>query len=227
MSIGEVLEALRGDFEDVSISKIRFLESEGLISPERTESGYRKFYDSDLQRLRHILTLQRDHFMPLKVIKERLEGSDPSEVSQVLPDQGPAPPPAPAAAGNGDLAADATGLQLDRGELLSTSGLREEDLVGLEDFGLIRSSGPYDENDLLIAGAARRFLDYGIEPRHLRMYRQFVDREAAVFEQIVSPVARKQDPKAQGQVSRSVKELVGLSRQMHEGALRSSLREML
>jgi DNA-binding transcriptional MerR regulator len=199
MSIGEVLEALRGDFEDVSISKIRFLESEGLISPERTESGYRKFYDSDLQRLRHILTLQRNHFMPLKVIKERLEGSDPSEVSQVLPDQGPAPPPAPAAAGNGDLAADATGLQLDRGKLLSTSGLREEDLVGLEDFGLIRSSGPYDENDLLIA----------------------------VFEQIVSPVARKQDPKAQGQVSRSVKELVGLSRQMHEGALRSSLREML
>jgi DNA-binding transcriptional MerR regulator len=213
MSIGEVLEVLRGEFNDVSISKIRFLESEGLIHPERTASGYRKFYDVDLARLKKILTLQRDHFMPLRVIKAKLD--------EIGDEVGP-----PAASGNG-AAAELAGVQLDRAELMKAAQLSDEALAGLEDYGLISSSPPYDENDLLIARAASRFLAYGIEPRHLRMYRQFVDREAAVFHQIVSPVARKQDPKAQGEVTRSVKELVALAHQMHEGALRSSLRSIL
>lgn len=217
MSIGEVLEALQSEFVDVSISKIRFLESEGLISPERTGSGYRKFYDADVARLHHILTLQRDHFMPLKVIRDRLDTLEESGGSS-LPD----PDLDEAAAGNGSGA-----IEVDKDELLSASGLSDGQLSGLEDFGLIRAQGPYDENDLIIAKAARRFLDHGIEPRHLRMYRQFGEREAALFEQIVSPVARKSSPDASREVSRSVKELVSLSRQMHDGALRSSLSGLL
>src|SRR3989337_4123481 len=90
LSIGEVLESLRSDFPDVTISKIRFLETEGLIAPQRTPSGYRKFYDSDVAKLRYILELQRDHFMPLKVIRERLVAP--------LPEGSPAPEPGAAPA---------------------------------------------------------------------------------------------------------------------------------
>ena len=219
MSIGEVLDALSKDFDDVSISKIRFLESEGLISPERTGSGYRKFYDRDVTRLRHILTLQRDQFMPLKVIKDRLDSIDDGDATSLGE---PAAAVGETAHSNG-----AAAVELDKAGLLSSSGLSHAQLTGLEDFGLIKSEGPYDQNDIAIAQAARRFLDHGVEPRHLRMYRQFVEREAALFEQIVSPVARKQDPDASREVSRSVKELVSLSRQMHDGALRASLSDLL
>jgi DNA-binding transcriptional MerR regulator len=218
LSIGEVLDALRKEFDDVSISKIRFLEAEGLISPERTGSGYRKFYAPDVARLRQILTLQRDHFMPLKVIRDRLAGMDGAGDGTLAAE----PEPSPDAQSNG-----APAVELDRAGLLAESGLSDDQLSGLEDFGLIKEPGRYDENDVVIAKAARRFLDHGVEPRHLRMYRQFVDREAALFEQIVSPVAHKQDPEASREVSRSVKELVSLSRQMHDGALRASLSDLL
>ncbi len=221
MSIGEVLEALKPDFDDITISKIRFLESEGLIAPERTASGYRKFYPGDVERLRHILTLQRDHFMPLKVIKQRLEQLDAGDDAALPVAEVPAPVPS---AGDGEGEGP---MRLSRAELLASSGLSEEALTGLQDFGLLDGGEPYDDSDLLVARAARRFLDYGIEPRHLRMYRQFVDREAAVFEQVVSPVARKHDPRAQEEAARSMSELLGLARQIHEGALRASLRQVL
>ena len=229
LSIGEVLDTLRDDFPDASISKIRFLEAEGLISPERTESGYRKFYERDLARLRYILSLQRDHFLPLKVIRERLEQADSNGGALPAPDE-PRPAgsakkttaPAPAAA---EMAA----VQLSRAELCKAAGVTDEQLKSLEDFGLLEPSegGSYDENDLLVAKSARKFFDYGVEARHLRMYRQFAEREANFFEQIVAPGTRRRDPNAQTEASKAVRELAALSRQIKEAALRSSLRELL
>ncbi len=117
---------------------------------------------------------------------------------------------------------------MNRDELKAAANLSERELEGLEEFGILApGERPYDENDLVVAKAARRFFDYGVEPRHLRMYRQFAEREAAFFEQIVAPGARRRDPSAQDQAARSVNELAGLSRQLKEAALRSSLRELL
>ena len=231
LSIGEVLDSIKEDFPDISISKIRFLEAEGLISPERTPSGYRKFYEGDVARLRYILSLQRDHFLPLRVIKEKLRDADsnggayPTESAP----QTTAATPSRGARGNGATSESVvTGVQLSRDELKSAANLSEPELKGLEEFGILApGDGPYDENDLVVAKAARRFFDYGVEPRHLRMYRQFADREAAFFEQIVAPGARRRDPSAQDQAAQSVNELAGLSRQLKEAALRSSLRELL
>jgi DNA-binding transcriptional MerR regulator len=223
----------------VSISKIRFLEAEGLISPERTASGYRKFYDKDVARLRYILALQRDHFLPLRIIKDRLRDVDSN--GGVIPDPladtaSPAPASkAPArgakraAAGENGSVGALTSLQLSRDELKKAANLSEPELKGLEDYGIVATpdNGNYDENDLVVAKAARRFFDFGVEPRHLRMYRQFAEREAAFFEQIVAPGARRRDPTAQAQAAKSVQELAGLSRQLKEAALRSSLREIV
>ncbi len=234
LSIGEVLENVRPDFPDISISKIRFLEAEGLIEPERTPSGYRKFYDKDVARLRYILSLQRDHFLPLKVIKERLREADANGGSYPQADGAPAAAPRKssrkAAAGESNgAAAEPTAVQLDRKELQAAAKLSEPELAGLEEFGILEASetGVYDEHALVVARAARRFFDFGVEPRHLRMYRQFAEREAAFFEQIVSPGARRRDPSAQDQAAQAVRELAGLSRQMKEAALRSSLRDLL
>jgi DNA-binding transcriptional MerR regulator len=222
LSIGEVLEALQSDFPDVSVSKIRFLESEGLIAPERTQAGYRKFYDSDLARLRYILSLQKDQFLPLKVIRERLAQADADGKGY------PSDAPSPAERAPSTAAPDMTGVTMSRAELQGAAGLSEAELKGLEDFGIVGGGDAgYDENDLLVAKAARRFFQYGVEPRHLRMYRQFAEREANFFEQIVAPVTRRRDPDARREVTQSVHELLGLARQLREGALRSSLREML
>ena len=242
LSIGEVLDSVQADFPDVSISKIRFLEAEGLISPERTASGYRKFYDGDVARLRYILSLQRDHFLPLRVIKDRLRDVDsnggalPDPASDAGAGSGSTTPartgegaPAAASGATNGSAGALTSIQLSRDELTKAANLSESELKGLEDFGILAvpEGGNYDENDLVVAKAARRFFDFGVEPRHLRMYRQFADREAAFFEQIVAPGARRRDPTAQAEAAKSVQELAGLSRQLKEAALRSSLREIV
>jgi DNA-binding transcriptional MerR regulator len=222
LSIGEVLDAVREEFPDISISKIRFLESEGLISPERTQSGYRKFYDKDVSRLRYILSLQRDHFMPLRVIRERLEKGG----------NGAPPPAAPVAAAEpvGESAPQlaATGVQMTRAELAKAAGLSEEEIGGLEDFGIMaaREDDHYDESDLLIATSARRMMSFGAEPRHLRMFRQFAERETAFFEQMVMP-GRMRDPDAHKAAVQSIKELVDIARAMHDAMLRTNVRDLL
>ena len=256
LSIGEVLEAVRADFPDVSISKIRFLESEGLINPERTSSGYRKFFDEDVSRLRYILALQRDQFLPLKVIRERLAqvdsngGDFPAEPPAATAPTAPAPaapagfaPGAPAPTGvvSGAQAAaspatsgappapDLSGVSLTQDELKDMSGLSDEELAGLMEFGILeeRAGTSYDENDLMIATAAQRFLIFGVEPRHLKMYRQFADREATFFEQILTPIARRKDVDAPRRTSESTRELLALSRQIRDAVLKSNLREHL
>jgi DNA-binding transcriptional MerR regulator len=235
LSIGEVLETIKAEFPDISISKIRFLEAEGLITPERTGSGYRKFYENDVKRLRFILALQRDHFLPLKIIRERLIDFEAN---------GGAPPPAAAApskpakgtkgkaaAAPVDLAAVApviSDVSLSRDELKKASGLSEQQLSGLEEFGLIASGAErYDGGDLTVGKAAKGLFEYGVEPRHMRMYKQLSEREAGFIEQIVAPVALKKDKDAQRQASHSTQMLMQLSRSLRDALVRSSLRELL
>ena len=224
MSIGEVLDAVRSDFPDVSVSKIRFLETEGLISPERTPSGYRKFYDDDVARLRYVLALQKEHFLPLKVIKERLQNG----VAEVQPSP-QAPPPAAGGEPREDTFQELGGAQLSRAELEKAAGLSDAQLANLEDFGLLAPGpgGNFDENDLLLAKAFGGFFGYGAEARHLKMYKQFADRESAFFEQIVAPVARKKDPEGSAEAGRSVQQLAVLSRKVRDALLRKTLRDIL
>jgi len=228
LSIGEVLDELRKDFPDVSISKIRFLEAEGLIAPERTGSGYRKFYEPDVERLRYILSLQRDHFMPLRVIRERLATGNGGAGATVVPLPTATAPAAPAVAAVSEVNALASGVQLDRKELLKAAGLAEEQLAGLEEYGILerKEGSGYDENDLVAAKAARRFFEFGVEPRHLRMYKQFAERETAFFEQIVSPLSHRRTG-GDDQVGAAVRELATLSRQLKEAALQTRLRDLL
>jgi DNA-binding transcriptional MerR regulator len=232
LSIGEVLDSIKEDFPDMSISKIRFLESEGLINPERTGSGYRKFYEGDLARLRYILSLQRDHFLPLRVIRERLAEAD---AAGSLPEPAGAAPVEPAPGSNGSskkkkkgsVSTISTDVQLDRSSLSDASGLSDDQLKGLEDFGLLDPDGEYfDGNDLAVCQAARRLFDYGLEPRHLRMYRQWAEREASFFEQIVAPIARRKDPSSQMKAAQSSQDLMGLSRQIRDAMLRASMKQL-
>ena len=229
LSIGEVLETLQAEYPDVSISKIRFLEAEGLIAPKRTPSGYRMFFEDDLGRLRYILSLQRDHFLPLKVIRERLAtyGSNGGEAT-VTPLQPPPPPAASESDGAPAEVIDMTGVSLNRQELLKASGLSDREMSSLEEYGILAPSeaGTFDETALAAARAAKKFFDYGVEARHLKMYRQFAEREVAFFEQIITPVSRRRDPAAQKEVARSLRELETLARQMRDAALRSSLRDL-
>jgi DNA-binding transcriptional MerR regulator len=232
LSIGEVLENVRSDFPDVSISKIRFLESEGLIEPERTPSGYRKFFDKDVERLRYILGLQRDHFLPLKVIKERLASGTNGE-GMGAPATPPAAPPAASGSTSAVSAREAPGVTtsevtLTRDELGPAAGLDQRSLEGLIEFGIIDGSKEtFDGDDLVAAKAAAGLIRYGVEPRHLKMYRHFAERESAFFEQIVSPVSRRRDPQAQQEAARSIAEIMGLAQRFRDAMLRSTMRDLL
>jgi DNA-binding transcriptional MerR regulator len=232
LSIGEVLDLLRPDFPDISISKIRFLEAEGLIAPERTGSKYRKFYETDVARLRYILALQRDHFLPLRVIKQRLSETSGNGQDLTAPspparrraestsDQGPTEPSGPTV--------DLTGVQMSKDELAAASGLDARQMHELVDYGILSPSDSYNENDLAVASAAGKFMAYGVEARHLRMFKQTADREAAFIQQIVLPASRRRDKDEAGkQTAQSVKELLALSRQAREALLRTALEDLL
>jgi len=227
LSIGEVLVALKPEFPDVTISKIRFLESEGLIAPDRTESGYRKFYEGDVDRLRQILRLQRDEYLPLKVIKGRLrEGSNGPPTSEGTPAPAPAPEPAD------DVAAPATDVQMTPEELAQSTGVDVDLVEELRSFGLLhaRTAGGtyiYDGENLVILRILKDFFRYGMEPRHLRMYRHFADREADFFHRIVLPVLRQRNPDARRNATETLTDLTRISRQLKQALLRVNLREYL
>jgi DNA-binding transcriptional MerR regulator len=381
LSIGDVLTLLRQEFPDVTISKIRFLESQGLVNPERTPSGYRKFYDHDVERLRWVLRQQREHFLPLKVIKDRLEddngGGTPSEEATSVaraeehPDQvaeervlvgqrvtadsvvgeraassapsqqpatragggsplpgiqspaaaavpaapvgagdrsatgapstGPTPvsrtvdpsrppqvgrpadrstppksstaggapvttdhggsvkqakstqgtsadPPArqrrprsapsgaPAATregnGSGASANQPGGTNMSLEELAAASGLDHEALLGLQGFGLLTPTviaglDYYDEDSLAVATAVARFAQFGIEPRHLSLYKNAAVREAGFIEQVVLPLLRQRNPEARARARETVDELSDLGLQLRSALLRIALRGML
>jgi len=239
MSIGDVLKSLREEFPEVTVSKIRFLEAEGLIEPERTPSGYRKFYQQDLARLRYILRLQRDNFMPLKIIRRKLEQfeADGGQGGREAEDAGDDPEAPGAEAGLPPLSADddldtpVGGLHLSFDELVAASGLAAEHVRELEEYGLLspkrlEGSVAFDEDDLMVAKIARDFGKYGIEPRHMRMYRHFADREAGLFEQAVVP-HRAASNDSRRRAVQSLSDLAKLSKRLQQLLLRASLREHL
>jgi DNA-binding transcriptional MerR regulator len=261
LSIGDVLEELRSDFPDVTISKIRFLESQGLISPERTPSGYRKFYVGDIARLRWILEQQTAHFLPLKVIKERLDGMDRDGsapgVDEATPldkeDRETAVHALFESARQAQLDAEAqrqaaivaaaeldddvdelggavTGVSLTRTELARAAGLEEDTLAEIEAFGLVEPT--YDHPDrplfgdeaLATARAAAGFLKFGIQPRHLRMYQHFAEREAALFDQVLLGFRQRRNPEAQTQLEDTRRELTTLGRRLRFALLAQTVR---
>jgi DNA-binding transcriptional MerR regulator len=239
LSIGEVLTLLKDEFPDVTISKIRFLESQGLLDPERTPSGYRKFYDNDVARLRWILRQQREHFLPLKVIKGRLIGEsegDGGGEDQASGGGGGSGPAATMAAAPSEpqaaLSPPRSGTSLTLQELAASCGLETGDLKDLERFGLIagRTVGGtayYDDDALAAAHVAAGFMKFGVEARHLRMYKTAAEREAGFFEQVVMPMLKQRNPEARRQASETLGELARLGQQLRSAMLRNALRDYL
>lgn len=219
MSIGEVLGQLRADFPDVTISKLRFLETEGLVEPRRTPSGYRKYTWGDVARLRYVLTAQRDHYLPLRIIREHLATmlDTPGAVSAVDDSGGTAGP------------AEAGDLRLTRDELLDRAALDDATLRALEQCGLVsvRNGGGYDADALEVAAAASQLAEYGLEPRHLRAYRAAADREIGLFSQLVAPMAHQHGPAGRARAADTVRELAALTARMHAALVRAGLRETL
>ena len=236
-SIGEVLSDLKDEFPDVTISKIRFLESQGLLDPERTPSGYRKFYDNDVARLRWILRQQREHFLPLKVIKGRLIGETENEAGDEDQAGGGAAGAAGASASVAieepePLVLPRAGNSLTIQELAVSCGLEPSDLKDLERFGLISSrtvggTAYYDDDALAAAHVAAGFMKFGVEARHLRMYKTAAEREAGFFEQVVMPMLKQRNPDARRQASETLAELAGLGQQLRSAMLRNALRDYL
>ncbi len=230
MNIGEVLDRLRPDFPGVTIPKIRFLEDKGLIKPERTPAGYRKFAAEDVDRLRYILRMQRDHYLPLKVIGEHLDaidrGLEPPPIEAVVPTV-----PKVALAADGLPSAESftrsDNLRLSRKELLKIAEVSEELLVELEQFGLIvprTGTGHYDTDSLVIAKTARELAEFGFEPRHLRAFKTAADREIGLVEQVVAPNKRGRDAAAKARAEEQVSEIAALSVRLHATLVKTGLR---
>ena len=218
ISIGEVLSILKRDFPDVTISKIRFLEAEGLVTPERTTSGYRRFNQHDVDRLRTVLTMQRDQYLPLKVIKESLEtGADSADATAV------------AVAGSGlrpeDFRPGAGRARMTREELAEASGLEESFVVQMENIGLVWATpaGHYDEDALAVASVVARLSAYGVEPRHLKTFRVVTDRETGMVEQMATPYSNPRDRDGRTREREVVRELAALIVQLHAALLRAEL----
>jgi DNA-binding transcriptional MerR regulator len=215
MGIGDVLAVLRPDFTDVTISKIRFLESEGLVSPQRTSSGYRKFSHADVERLRYVLACQRDQYLPLKVIRENLEaidrGLEPASGTDGMPSSDSFRP-------------SVAEVRLSRVELMEASGLDDALLAQLEGFGLIVKRGThYDGEALLIAGTVAEMAAFGIEPRHLRTFKIAADREVGLVEQVVTPLLRQRDPEGQARADDAIRQLAALSVRLHSSLVKAGL----
>ena len=235
LSIGEALAQLRSEFPDEEIkeSKIRFLESEGLIEPERTASRYRKYSEADMDRLRFILRAQREQYLPLRVIKEHLDALD---AGHEVPGARPVGPVLPEVVLGLDglptaesFAADAGDDRISRRELLKTAGIGEELLVELESFALVRArlgSGHYDGEAVLIARTAGELAGFGIEPRHLRGFKTAADREVSLVDQVVSPMRRNRDAGAEGRAVETGSEIAALAVRLHASLVKVGLRKL-
>ncbi len=285
MSIGEILAVLKPEFPDITVSKIRFLEGAGLVRPDRSPSGYRKFSEDDVARLRFVLRAQRDQYLPLRVIRQRLtdleavgglharggppmvdRGGPPSTVERGGPaavERGPDATPAGAAptlarpraeprrgqpartgpaaasaaapatappAGTGLLgAAGASDAQFTRDELCRAAGADPAQLAELESFGLLgaRGSGErgtwYSGDDLVLLRLAGELAEFGLEARHLRMYKTFAEREAALFEQVVAPLVLQRNPEARGRARETLETLAELGGRLRDVALRNAI----
>ncbi|MDQ3681246.1 MAG: MerR family DNA-binding transcriptional regulator [Actinomycetota bacterium] len=287
LSIGEVLSLLQAEFPDVTISKIRFLESQGLLDPERTPSGYRKFYETDVERLRWILRQQRENFLPLKVIKGRLLGGpedapDGGEGADTGPEESPAtesvgeaaeasagrseaqaietPTRAPRRTvaepaegqavtateprervvrresmprlGLSDLSSSLSGSSLTLEELATASGQSPDRLRDLERAGFIVGRPVadvvyYDEECLVVAELIGGFARFGIEPRHLRIYKNSAERESGLFQQVIVPLLKQRNPEARQRAVDTLEELSHLSERLRTIMLRQAIKGLI
>jgi DNA-binding transcriptional MerR regulator len=206
LGIGEVLVELRAEFPDISVSKIRFLEAEGLISPARSPSGYRRFGPADVEQLRFILTAQRDEYLPLRVIKERLARRD--------------------AASDRAATGPRAGEMVDKRELLDAAGIDESQLAELETHGLVKRVGRlYGQDALDVAATVAALARYGIAARNLRTAATSADRDVALIEQLVGPVLRQRGRQARETASRTATEIATLLLSLHRGLLAAGLAE--
>lgn len=215
-TIGDVVDLLKKDYDDISISKVRFLENQGLLRPVRTKTGYRKFSKRDIDRLKLIIKLQKESFLPLKVIKERLEKGGGLASAQgdfqvsLIEDEEPAT----------------------LNETISMTGFDGDQIKELEEFGVIKTKNV--DGSAVVTGKTVKFLraakvlaDYGIEPRHLRMYQTFVDKEAGLFEQILAPGLRAQNPDGKKRTSKAVDDLFRASMIIKQTLLEEALKDII
>ncbi|MEU3749268.1 MULTISPECIES: MerR family transcriptional regulator [Streptomyces] len=222
VSIGTVLNQLRDEFPEVTISKIRFLEAEGLVEPRRTASGYRKFSPQDVERLAQILRMQRDHYLPLKVIREHLDALARGEQVSL---------PAPGRRGellDGPWEQDGerpTAARIGRAELLAAAAVTEAELAEWESFGLLAEvrGGGYDAEAVTIARLVADLGRFGLEPRHLRGVKAAADREAGLLEQMVAPLRRHRNPQTRAHAEATAKELAELSVRLHAAFVQAAL----
>ncbi|MFG3549097.1 MerR family transcriptional regulator [Streptomyces sp. NPDC047725] len=220
MSIGSVLNTLRDEFPDITISKIRFLEAEGLVEPRRTPAGYRKFSAHDVERLGQVLRMQRDHYLPLKVIREHLDAVERGEAVR-LPSLGkqrdgeavPEPAEGPTVA------------RIGRDELLAAAGIGEQELSEWESYGLLapQADGAYDAEAVTVATLVVQLGRFGIEPRHLRVMKAAADREAGLVDQVVAPLKRHRNPQTRAHAEARTKEIAGLAVKLHAALVQSAL----
>ncbi|MFF9064628.1 MerR family transcriptional regulator [Streptomyces sp. NPDC014891] len=222
VSIGTVLNQLRDEFPEVTISKIRFLEAEGLVEPRRTASGYRKFSPQDVERLAQILRMQRDHYLPLKVIREHLDALARGEQVRL-----------PAPGRRRDLVEGAweqdaeppTAARIGRAELLAAAEVTEAELLEWESYGLIAETdgGGYDPEAVTVARLVADLGRFGLEPRHLRAVKAAADREAGLIEQVVAPLRRHRNPQTRAHAEATAQELAAQSVRLHAALVRSAL----
>ncbi len=235
MSIGAVLDLLRPDFPDVTISKIRFLEAEGLVTPQRAASGYRRFTAYDCARLRFILTAQRDHYLPLKVIRAQLDAQPDGELPPIgspygvprlvsVPDSGEE-----AEAGLDPAVVAPTRVRLSREDLLERSGVDEGLLTALLKAGVITTGpgGLFDEHAVVILQCARALAEYGVEPRHLRAFRNAADRQSDLIAQIAGPVVKAGKAGARDRADDLAREVAALAITLHTSLIKSAVRDVL
>ncbi|MFJ2938446.1 MerR family transcriptional regulator [Streptomyces sp. NPDC087219] len=222
VSIGTVLNQLRDEFPEVTISKIRFLEAEGLVEPRRTASGYRKFSPQDVERLAQILRMQRDHYLPLKVIREHLDALARGEQIKL-----------PTPGRRRDLLEGAweqdaeppTAARIGRAELLAAAEVTETELLEWESYGLISETdaGGYDPETVTVARLVADLGRFGLEPRHLRAVKAAADREAGLIEQVVAPLRRHRNPQTRAHAEATAQELAAQSVRLHAALVQTAL----
>jgi DNA-binding transcriptional MerR regulator len=233
MNIGEVHARLREDFPSLELSKLRYFEAMGLVEPVRTPAGYRKYSGADVERLRYALVMQRDHHLPLKIIRERLDAIDRGLEPPPLPGAPQVPHLAVAADGlprPSAFDADNSRLRLTRRELVAAAEITEELLRELEEFGLVKprqvGSAPYDNDAVVVARTVAELAQYGIGPRHLRAFKTAADREVGLVEQVVSPIRRSREAGAEGRAEEAMSQIAALSVRLHAALVKAGLRSL-
>lgn len=220
MSIGVVLETLNKQFPDVTVSKIRFLESEGLITPQRTASGYRRFTQDDVDRLRYILTTQRDNYTPLKVIREQLEAMDSGQVTAIV------------GAGQAETLVSAdqfrapVATRLTDGDVADQSGATVDQVASLVKIGLIKpdASGFFTADDVSIVSAANALEAFGFDSRQLKSLKNNAARQADLITQVASPVANFKSDNARQQAEELSSQITALVISLHATLVKTDLR---